>query len=411
MKKIDFKTLNYEKTYYFMSAFILVMALNILQIKYFNVGNIFFSLVKLLITVGFVVSFQMFVSSLFNNKRVGVYITNILLLVLGVASYIKMFQTSLPLLPSSFSLASQLGRISEFIRIPWSFSFVLGCVIIALNIAIYTFLWITKHEKVKFNAKKYGISFLKSFVVFYLVFYLMCFNIFVKKCVFLLIDCNITVSDSATDYKKNGLILSFFPRLGDMNVEVPKNYGADNLNKIKSNWENKEFGALENLDGVNVIAIQSESLWDPMRLENVEYSVDPLSYIRNIEGKNGHFGKFITPSFGCNTCIPEFEFLTSVSTVFLPEGGYPYSQFLKKPVTSLAKVFKDNGYETAAIHTYDKEYYGRTTAYPMMGFDEILGDVDFEKPVIKGSYISDMYMADEIIKKFEEKKSPAFIYG
>ena len=47
----------------------------------------------------------------------------------------------------------------------------------------------------------------------------------------------------------------------------------------------------------------------------------------------------------------------------------------------------------------------------MMGFDEILGDVDFEKPVIKGSYISDMYMADEIIKKFEEKKSPAFIYA
>ena len=62
------KNMNYEKVYYFLSVLVLVIALNIIQFKYFIIGNVFFSFVKLLITVGFVISFQMFVSSLFKNK-------------------------------------------------------------------------------------------------------------------------------------------------------------------------------------------------------------------------------------------------------------------------------------------------------------------------------------------------------
>ena len=104
-----------------------------------------------------------------------------------------------------------------------------------------------------------------------------------------------------------------------------------------------DVNAAKDKTKVNVIAIQCESWWDPAKLENVTMSEDPMKNIRAL-GEKYYFGDMVSPSFGCNTCIPEFEYLTFLSTNLLPEGGYPYSQYVRKPIYSLARIFKDNGY-------------------------------------------------------------------
>lgn len=259
----------------------------------------------------------------------------------------------------------------------------------------------------------YGIRLLITLLFVSLNIHLVCYNKHFKYTALAKIDCKISGFDTANNYISNGFILTFFPRIGDLRVKEPEGYSKETLAEIAKLSSVIENPSIKSGKDVNVIAIQSESWWDPTKFENVTMSDDPMKNIRALgNNKNAYFGTMVSPSFGCNTCIPEFEFLTGLSTKLLPEGGYPYSQYVRKPIYSLARIFKDNGYNASAIHTYDKKFYNRIKAYPLMGFDELLGHVDLEEPVKKGTYISDMYLTEQIIKKYEQSANkPLFLYA
>ncbi|UKI36125.1 MAG: LTA synthase family protein [Clostridiales bacterium] len=239
----------------------------------------------------------------------------------------------------------------------------------------------------------------------------MCYDKYFKYTILPKIDCKISGFDSANNYFSNGFILTFFPRIGELTVEKPEGYSKETLANLADTYAVMDVNAAKDKTKVNVIAIQCESWWDPTKLENVTMSEDPMKNIRAL-GEKYYFGDMVSPSFGCNTCIPEFEYLTFLSTNLLPEGGYPYSQYVRKPIYSLARIFKDNGYNALAIHTYDKNFYNRSKAYPLMGFDRLLGYTDLENPVKKGTYISDMYLSEQIIEKYEQSiDKPLFLYA
>jgi len=414
--KIKSKKFDIEKFYFSISPVIALVLMIIVQLPYNNIKieNIGYFLAKFAVSGVFFCSIQYFFAALFSNRLLGFLLTNISFLILSVASSLMMTITGTPLVPVDFVMASQLDDISTFINLPIKPYLVWGVVIWLINMLIYTLMFVYLRRKKKFSFKKYILRLVVLFVIASLNIHLMCFNKTFKNDFLASIKCEISGFDTASNYISNGFILTFFPRIGDLRIKAPSGYSKERIKELETISEvMKKVPDKISEKKVNVIAIQSESWWDPTLFENVTMSDDPMKNIRKLgKEKNGFFGKMVSPSFGCNTCIPEFEFLTSLATKLLPEGAYPYSQYVRKPVYSIARIFKENGYKTSAIHTYYKKFYNRKTAYPFMGFDELIGQEDLDKPVKKGTYISDMYLTDVIIDKFNQKAgNPLFLYA
>jgi hypothetical protein len=155
----------------------------------------------------------------------------------------------------------------------------------------------------------------------------------------------------------------------------------------------------------NVIVILSESFFDITKIENLKLSEDPTPNFRKYiqEYSNGDIGSI---TFGGGTNKVEGEFLTGLLDRHMPEGWG-----LDKEINALPNIFKHNGYETAAVHTYYKTFYNRDIYYDKIGFDKFIGYEDMQAPEFSGPYVSDSYFADQVINTYENKNSPIFIFG
>lgn len=89
----------------------------------------------------------------------------------------------------------------------------------------------------------------------------------------------------------------------------------------------------------------------------------------------------------------------SVSAVFL------------ETLPSLAREFKNNGYDTVAIHPGKPENWNRKNALLNLGFDRFIDKNDFIDPEYIGYFISDKSCYDKIIEEFKNKEKEKFIFA
>ncbi|MDQ1343475.1 MAG: hypothetical protein QG650_194, partial [Patescibacteria group bacterium] len=113
------------------------------------------------------------------------------------------------------------------------------------------------------------------------------------------------------------------------------------------------------------------------------------------------------------TALVEFEILTGNSKAYLPKGSVPYQQNHREPNPSNPSEIKKNGYETVAVHTYDRSFFNRARAYPILGFDRFIGKEDIPDPKYKGPFVSDETFTDEILRQLKDAKrtKPLFVFG
>jgi len=372
---------------------------------------------KYVLTYMVIFSIQYALSKVFFKRILSIYFTNIVLFIMAFATVVMVIITGDPLLPADLVQAKDIKDVISFIEIPWK-----GYMITSLA-ALIAFLFSYTHLERMFAQKierKYRVRIamaVLAYAVFMFVISFVSFNSPARAALFDKINLKISGYYTISDYQKNGFILTFFSHISDLIIEKPDGYSEDKIDEIKNNRPEIADGfanKYEFSDGnkpVNVIAIQSESLWDPKKMNEVTMSADPLKYMRML-GREGEFGTLVSPVFGCNTCVPEFEFLTGFSSYFLNSGAYPYSQYVHKKTPSLASNFKNNGYVTYGLHTYDKYFYGRNKAYGLMGFDKFVGKNDLESPEVKGTYISDDEVTRQIIDMYENKgDKPMFLYA
>lgn len=403
---------------FFLSPLFTILILEILRKPYlaafFKTGFVsVFS--KYLLSYIVIFSIQYALSKLFFKRVVSVYFTNIVLFILAFVTAVMVIITGDPLLPADLVQAKDIKDIVAFVEIPWKPYMLLSIAALVTYLFAYTHLERMYAEK---RERKYIHRILMSVLAYSLfgfTFFMICLSPWMRSNVFDKISLKISGYYTIADYQKNGFLLTFFPHVGDLVVETPKGYNEEKINEIyeKNSEIKKDFANRYELDAenVNVIAIQSESLWDPMKMKNISLSADPLKNMRKL-GREGEMGTLLSPVFGCNTCVPEFEFLTGFSSYFLSSGAYPYSQYVHKSTPSLPSNYKKNGYVTYGLHTYDKYFYGRNKAYGLLGFDKFVGKSDLENPEIKGTYISDDEVTRQIIKMFEEKgDNPLFLYA
>ena len=122
-------------------------------------------------------------------------------------------------------------------------------------------------------------------------------------------------------------------------------------------------------------------------------------------------GDLLVSVHGSRTCNTEFEFLTGASMRNLPRLSYPYQQYSLKTLPSLAREFKNNGYDTVAIHPGKPENWNRKNALLNLGFDRFIDKNDFIDPEYIGYFISDKSCYDKIIEEFKNKEKEKFIFA
>ena len=205
-----------------------------------------------------------------------------------------------------------------------------------------------------------------------------------------------------TNYDTNGFITGFILNFASLNMGDPADYNEKYLAEYFEKYQPSETSG-QDFQNPDIIVVLSEAYWDPTVLKDVSYSEDPLKNYRRIAAEHPS-GNMVSCTFGGGTIRPEFEVLTGMTTNMLPSGNVPYQQYVFEDIFSYARHFKNLGYDTAGVHTYQPDFYERDRAYPLLGIDTWLGEYDLhaEHHWNSGPYITDETIAEEVIWQLKQ---------
>lgn len=154
----------------------------------------------------------------------------------------------------------------------------------------------------------------------------------------------------------------------------------------------------------NIIAIMNESYADLRIHGDFKTAVPVMSYYDSLQ-ENTIRGNLAVSVLGGGTCNSEFEFLTGLTTAFLPNGVMAYQQYIGNETPSMASILKAQGYKAIAFHPGKPDSWRRNSVYPYFGFEEFLTEEDMENPkYMRGAYVTDSSNYKEVIRLFEEKE-------
>lgn len=194
----------------------------------------------------------------------------------------------------------------------------------------------------------------------------------------------------------------------NFNLYEPENYDYETMQELISNCE-QEY--VSNDEKPDVILIMAESLFDINQLPNVSFNVDCTENIRKYQAAN-----VISPRYGGGTAAVEFEALTGLTNYFFVDDMVAYNFYFSKnvKVNSIAEEFKNNGYETTAIHANRGSFYNRDMVYADMGFDKFYDISSFDisdEDVMNDGFTKDYLFFDKVKNTLEEDENPKFIFG
>lgn len=216
------------------------------------------------------------------------------------------------------------------------------------------------------------------------------------------------------NYDANGFLGAFCLNLSPLLLNSPGHYTEDAVRTVleTNRWEEalRTAGKVSADRGkrASLVLFVSESFWD---LEDLSFtsSVNPLANFERLREKHGSF-HLVSPTFGGNTSIVEFELLTGLSNAFLPRGAVPYDHYFKRDTPSIAQVLRDEGYRTLAIHPYYSWFWSRDRVYPLIGFQDFVSLSAFGGAETRGGFVSDRALVDKVIKTLEDTEKPFFLF-
>lgn len=158
----------------------------------------------------------------------------------------------------------------------------------------------------------------------------------------------------------------------------------------------------------NIIVMFQESYWNIQNIEEVEFDKNPTQNIEELKEK-GNSVKLLSASYGGMSSNIEFELLTGGNLAYFPTGYNPFLQLYRtkdaenKP--SIIKELNQNGYYTKIM--FGKDYYLSENIYKKLGIQEYenayLDWEDYDEK-IKGTYISDKALVDDVIDTLKNKR-------
>ncbi|MDD4843971.1 MAG: LTA synthase family protein [Anaerotignum sp.] len=338
----------------------------------------------------------LFFAAILPNLPTAALLTAFLFIILSLVDYFKFAILEVHFLPWDIYLAQNASSFTEFLSaivIPqavWEILFgtLFYCILLSLLAPKIPIKW-------RFRAL--------TSPLFLIVFYMLIGNNSVRQAFAPVFGISLDESTDQTElYAEHGFITAFFLNFNSLNTNEPQNYSKAYIQQAFEKYLPDENSG-QTFQNPDIVVVLSEAFWDPTVLNGVTFSADPLENFREI-AKTNPSGKMISPTFGGGTVRPEFEILTGMSTSALPPGNIPYQQYLKREIFSYPRTYKNLGYDAIGLHTYQKTFYDRDKAYPLMGFDDFLGEYDLhaEQHWNSGPYITDETIAEEVVYQLEQ---------
>jgi len=204
---------------------------------------------------------------------------------------------------------------------------------------------------------------------------------------------------------ENGVLMNFCYHFRFIFHEVPDGYSAEAAKKELALYGDSTTSIVPDQEKPDVIMVMSEAFSDLRNLGDFETSEPVMPYWDSLSGDNVIKKTLLTSAFGGNTANSEFEVLTGMTLQFFPSGTYPYKQYIRRNVSSIASILKDAGYETQSVHPFDLSGWNRNHVMPLLGFDSFVGKDALKTINTYRSYVSDESAYQYIIDQYEEHKA------
>jgi phosphoglycerol transferase MdoB-like AlkP superfamily enzyme len=159
----------------------------------------------------------------------------------------------------------------------------------------------------------------------------------------------------------------------------------------------------------DIIVLQSESLFDPGRLQGVD-SDTLLPHLHQLAAES-RSGDLWVPAFGGGTIRTEFEVLTGIALRYVPNIEYPYLQMSEQTRRSLPQVLHSHGYSTVAIHPNEGSFWNRNATFRGMGFERFVDGSGFTSSAHSGFFVSDAALTSRILQELDAGSGPHFVFA
>lgn len=394
-----------KKTISFSMPMIFIIILEIYyKLCTFGTPNLKIELSALLMLAVILYAFYFLFLSLLRSTFRANTVLSILFLILFIVNQMRIFYTSDTLLLTDFLFLQTTGELAGFVDVTLinSINYILSPTIIVIAL----FLWllnISYNCNINIKNKKITIPvFIGSVLTLAVLFFpIESLDKFLLDKIYdynKVSDYTISVSNTRY-YYKYGVISGMYGKFLETRRYEPANYDEEGLKYTINNVAKKEgtWGS------PNVIVIFSESFWDISQLDGIKFNKDITENFHKLQ-EHGKLINMITPSYGGVSANVEFEVLTGGSLNYFSKGYIPYMQLYNKNSKdnpAVIKEFKNNGYKSVILNSSSKSMFSCDNVYDYYEVDErthLYDEVDLD-----GKYVSDKYIADEIIKYFENK--------
>jgi len=163
------------------------------------------------------------------------------------------------------------------------------------------------------------------------------------------------------------------------------------------------------VDLPDIVVVQSESLFDPARLQGV------LSgrYLREYHrlARQTTAGDLVVPTFAGGTIRTEFEVLTGAPLGSLGGVQYPWLELELDAWPGLARVLDEHGYRSVAVHPNSAAFWNRARTYPALGFERFVDGAAFTPEQVVGLFTSDAAMTDRVLEELADDGPPQFVFA
>lgn len=329
--------------------------------------------------------------SLTNKIWIGFFTAVLPLNILLTVNYFKVYFRSESLTLHDFSLFSEATNIMKGYDFPIPYSMIFAVV---LSILMFVFVKKIGDKKAKF---KHRMILLVVSVISVTVSYAFLYR---SEDLYDALPSFANEFNDISLAANKGFVYTFLSKTSAYEYKKPKGYDAEKM--IMEKLDETEMPETP----VNVIAIMSEAFFDMEACENAEFfegqnPTPNLTRLRN----DALWGSILVPGYAGSTASTEFEFLTGIN-ISLIDSSMPvvYKTHVTEDAYSIARLFKNMGYTTEAMHAGNEWFYNRKAVYPRLGFDAVhfKEGFDYTNDDLVNYYVSDEVTADKIISEYED---------
>lgn len=358
------------------------------------------------------------ISSLIGDRDIGAILFIALSFAIGTITYQKMLLRAEPFYPSDFSMITGFSSLVKMVDVKVVILIVV--LVVLLGALIFAILRYKKKKDISFIKKKKWVARIVIFLISSLFLgHVGNFNqpgnsvrdFYDQYAVW-------TAHSQQTNYLHNGFLSGFLYNLDGPVIDIPENYSKATMeelfNKYQNEADNINLTRNSKLSNVNLIYVMNETFSDPLKIEGITISDDPIPLTRKRMEENIS-GEVLSQGYGGGTANIEFEALTGISMEPLATNiTTPFIQMTWQmdELPSVVDFLTDNSYETTAIHPFNTSMYKRKDVYEKMGFSTFLYEDTMKNTgkVENNRYISDDASYEEVMNRLAETPNTDFVH-